>query len=128
MGLFTTLVCEKDTYVDSSGNVVANAGEVDKLPFNEWIYQDFLNMDFTPEEADAIEWVIKEHNNFCRVAKEKKSLALVHHPNFKLLCETARADAMQVNREFYLERIESFKSGKISKEEFEERKKEILDE
>ncbi len=63
---------------------------------------------FTPEEADAIEWVIKEHNNFCRVVKQKKSLALVHHPNFKLLCETARADAMQVNREFYLERIEYF--------------------
>jgi hypothetical protein len=52
MGLFTTVVCEKDTYVDSSGNVVANVGEVEKLPFNEWLYQDMLNMDFTPEEAN----------------------------------------------------------------------------
>tara|TARA_Y100000385_G_C12746085_1_gene488893 strand:+ start:151 stop:600 length:450 start_codon:yes stop_codon:yes gene_type:complete len=52
MGLFTSLVCQKDTYVDSSGSLVATSGDIDKLPFNDWIYQDFLNMDFSPEEAD----------------------------------------------------------------------------
>lgn len=52
MGLFTSQVCKKDTYVDSIGNVVATVGEVDKLPFNEWVYQDMLNMDYPPEEAD----------------------------------------------------------------------------
>lgn len=70
-------------------------------------YRDGI-ISFSEEEADAIEWVIKEHNNFCRVAKEKKSLALIHHPDFKLLCEVAQADAMRVNRDFYLSRIEYF--------------------
>ena len=68
---------------------------------------------FSEDECDAIEWVIKEHNNFCRVAKQKKSLAIVHHPNFKLLCEVARADAMAINHEFYLERVKYFADLKI---------------
>ncbi len=63
---------------------------------------------FTPDEADGSEWVIKEHNNFCRVARQKKSLVIVHHPHYELLCEVARADAMEINHDFYLERLEYF--------------------
>jgi poly(A) polymerase len=63
---------------------------------------------FSSDEADALAWVIKEHNNFCRVAKQKKSLVIVHHPHYELLCEVARADAMEINHDFYLERLEYF--------------------
>jgi hypothetical protein len=63
---------------------------------------------FTPDEADGIEWVIKQHNNFCRVARQKKSLVIVHHPHYELLCEVARADAMDINHSFYQERAEYF--------------------
>tara|TARA_R110001583_G_scaffold46195_9_gene145230 strand:- start:259 stop:897 length:639 start_codon:yes stop_codon:yes gene_type:complete len=68
---------------------------------------------FSSDESDAIEWVIRQHNNFCQVAKQKKSLALVHHPYYNLLCEVAQADAMMVNHDFYLERLEYFATLKL---------------
>ena len=56
------------------------------------IFREDYAKHYTEEEADDLEWVIRQHMNWWVVAKQGKVLALLEHRAFPLLCQLARCD------------------------------------
>jgi hypothetical protein len=87
---------------DGTSSFIKHESEGMKI-FNE-NYADW----FSPENAEAIAYCIKEHTNFWFIAKHGKVEAMKNHPHFWLLAEVALCDKMGFKDDEWSERLSFF--------------------